>query len=94
MSWTFLTNHGHVMVYLAEAPEARLKDIAAVVGITERSAHGILQDLTEAGYVAKVKSGRRNYYSLNTDLALRHPAESNHKIGELLDLFRSPKLDK
>lgn len=94
MSWTFLTNHGHVLVYLAGHPEARLKDIAAVVGITERSAHGILHDLTEAGYVAKEKSGRRNYYSLNTDLALRHPAESDHKIGELLDMFRSPKLEK
>ncbi|MEY4994148.1 MAG: hypothetical protein RIS82_1270 [Actinomycetota bacterium] len=93
MSWTFLSNHGHVLVYLGSSPDARLKDIAEVVGITERSAHGILQDLIDGGYVTKLKAGRRNSYALNPNLALRHPAEANHSIGELINVFASPNIE-
>lgn len=85
--WTFLTNHAHVLIHLAGAPDSRIRDIAAAVGITERSVQGILHDLEEAGYVATTKVGRRNAYSIETDLRFRHPAEADHRIGELLSIF-------
>ncbi|MEY4434360.1 MAG: hypothetical protein RIR16_400 [Actinomycetota bacterium] len=94
MSWTFLTNHGHVLIYLANNHDARLRDIAEGVGVTERSAQAILGDLADAGYVSKEKSGRRNSYRLDASKAFRHPQESAHQIGELLELFAEPKLDK
>jgi DNA-binding MarR family transcriptional regulator len=85
--WTFLTNHAHVLIHLAGAPDSRIRDIAAAIGITERSVQGILHDLEEAGYVATTKVGRRNAYSIETDLRFRHPAEADHRIGELLSIF-------
>ena len=85
--WTFLTNHAHVLIHLAGAPDSRIRDIAAAVGITERSVQGILHDLEEAGYVVTTKVGRRNAYSIETDLRFRHPAEADHRIGELLSIF-------
>lgn len=86
-SWTFLTNHGHVLVYLARHPQARVRDVAAAVGITERAAVGILGDLVESGYVSKQREGRRNSYVVHTDAALRHPEESDHSVGEILEVF-------
>ena len=59
--WTFLSNHGHVLIFLAQNPQARIRDIAAAVGITERSAQIILADLEAAGYLTKIKVGRRNH---------------------------------
>lgn len=85
--WTFLTNHAHVLIHLAGAPDSRIRDIAAAIGITERSVQGILHDLEEAGYVVTTKVGRRNAYSIETDLRFRHPAEADHRIGELLSIF-------
>jgi DNA-binding MarR family transcriptional regulator len=85
--WTFLTNHAHVLIHLTSAPDSRIRDIAAAVGITERSVQGILHDLEEAGYVETTKVGRRNAYSVKTDLRFRHPAEADHRIGELLGIF-------
>lgn len=85
--WTFLTNHAHVLIHLASAPDSRIRDIAVAVGITERSVQGILHDLEEAGYVATTKVGRRNAYSIEADLRFRHPAEADHRIGELLEIF-------
>lgn len=87
--WTFLTNHAHVLIHLAAAPDSRIRDIASAVGITERSVQGILHDLEEAGYVTTTKVGRRNTYSVRTDLRFRHPAEAGHRIGELLEIFGS-----
>lgn len=92
MSWTFLTNHGHVLIFLANHPEARLRDIAEGVGVTERFAQAILADLIAAGYVTKEKLGRRNSYQLDSTKAFRHPQESTHQIGELLRVFAEPKL--
>lgn len=83
-SWTFLSNHGHVLVCIAEDPEIRGRDIAERVGITERAAQGIVADLVEAGYVSRDRVGRRNQYEINTDLPLRHPVEHEHSVGELL----------
>ena len=82
--WTFFTNHGHVLVCLAGEPDLRTRDIAERVGITERSAHAIVNDLVEAGYVTRIKEGRRNRYEVHGDIPLRHPLERDHTVGELL----------
>jgi hypothetical protein len=83
-SWTFLTNHGHVLVCIAYDPGIRGRDIAARVGITERAAQAIVADLVREGYVTRTKVGRRNVYRINPDRPLRHPCEQPHSIGELL----------
>jgi Uncharacterized membrane-associated protein/domain len=85
--WTFLTNHAHVLLALALDPDTRLRDVATVVGITERAVQGIVADLESAGYVARVRVGRRNRYELHPEGRFRHPAEADHRVGELLDLF-------
>jgi DNA-binding Lrp family transcriptional regulator len=91
-SWTFLTNHAHVLLTIAAEPEIRIRDIASEVGITERAAHRIVADLEEAGYLKVTKVGRRNEYVVLKDLPLRHPAERHHRIGELLKvLAHEPK---
>lgn len=83
-AWTFLTNHGHVMVCVATDPDSRISDIAARVGIGERAAQSILNDLVEGGYLTRERVGRRNRYEVNPELALRHPLEADHQVGELL----------
>lgn len=83
--WTFLTNHGHAIVYLASNPDARIRDIAEAVGITERAAQRIVKDLADGGYVTSKRDGRRNSYALNGKKPLRHPIERSHAIGELVD---------
>ena len=88
--WTFLTNHAHVLLCLARDREMRIRDVALQVGITERAAQRIVADLVEAGYLQRSKDGRRNRYSLNTERPLRHPLESEHAIGEILALLRTP----
>lgn len=85
--WTFLSNHGHTLVYLAQHEDPRIRDVAEGVGITERAAQSILSDLAEGGYVTVTRVGRRNHYSLNPELPLRHPHEANHTVGELLAVF-------
>ena len=85
--WTFLTNHGHVLVWLRGNPDARVRDIAANVGITERATMSILADLEVDGYVTKARQGRRNTYTLHPELPFRHPIEARRSVGELLDLF-------
>jgi hypothetical protein len=82
--WTFLTNHAHVMIALAQDSEMRVRDLAAAVGITERAAQRIVGELVEAGYLSREKQGRRNRYHLNHDLPLRHPLEGHHPVGDLL----------
>lgn len=82
--WTFLTNHAHVLVCIAEDDDIRGRDIAERVGITERAAQAIIADLVAEGYVERTKVGRRNRYAVNPDAPLRHPLEQDHSIGELL----------
>lgn len=82
--WTFLTNHGHVMVMLARDPEARIRDLAQGIGITERAAQRIVGDLVDAGYLTRKKVGRRNRYEIDPSVPLRHPLERTHGIGDLL----------
>ena len=86
-SWGFLTNHARVLLCIADDPGARLRDISAALGITERSAHAIVSDLIEDGYVAKVKDGRRNRYQIRAELPLPEPASTRPSIGELLALL-------
>lgn len=84
--WTFLTNHSHVLICLADDPEARLRDVAAQVGITERAVQKILADLEQAGVVTRRREGRRNRYSIHRDRPLRHPVESHRSVGDLLGM--------
>ena len=86
-SWGFLTNHARVLLCIARDPGVRLRDIADRLGITERSAHGIVADLTEAGYVVKHKDGRRNRYQIQAHMPLPEPASREPAIGEVLALL-------
>jgi hypothetical protein len=86
-SWSFLTSHARVLLCIARDPGVRLRDIAASLGITERSAHGIVTDLAEAGYVLKQKDGRRNRYQIQAHLPLPEPASQEPAIGEVLALL-------
>jgi DNA-binding transcriptional ArsR family regulator len=86
-SWSFLTNHARVLLYIAHDRGARLRDIAAGLGITERSAHAIVADLTQAGYVVKRKEGRRNRYQIEAHLPLAEPGTREPAVGEVLALL-------
>ncbi len=85
--WTFLTNHAHVLMCVSDNPNVRIRDVAAQVGITERAAQRIVSELEEAGYLEREREGRRNSYRLNPAMPLRHPLDSDHRIGELLATF-------
>jgi hypothetical protein len=86
-SWSFLTNHGRALLCLARDPEARLRDIASELGITERRAYGIVVDLTAAGYVVKSRQGRRNRYEIRDQLPLPEPNARQGAIGDVLALL-------
>jgi DNA-binding MarR family transcriptional regulator len=83
-SWTFLSNHAHVLVCLARDPELRLREVADLVGITERAASSIVADLEAEGYLTRIKVGRRNTYKLHLRKPLRHPLEKTHRVGDLI----------
>lgn len=83
-AWTYLTNHSHVLICLAEDPNARLRDVAARIGITERAVQMIVADLEAAGVLIRYKEGRRNRYKLSPDQPLRHPVEAHSTVGDLL----------
>jgi hypothetical protein len=85
--WSFLTKHGRVLLCIAHDPGVRLRDIAARVGITERSAFGIVSDLAAAGYAVKQKEGRRNRYQIQAHLPLPEPTSQQIAIGEVLALL-------
>lgn len=87
--WTFLTNHGHVLVCLARDPDVLLRDVAHQIGITERSVQLIVADLEAAGIITRSKNGRRNRYCLRGEETLRHRLEAGVTIGELLELILS-----
>ena len=85
--WSFLTNHARVLVCIADDPGVRLRDMAATLGITERTAFGIVTDLTEAGYVVKEKEGRRNRYRIQDHLPLLMEVGREPTIGEMLGVL-------
>lgn len=83
-TWTFLTNHSHVLICLARGEALTARELSSRVGITERAVQVILAELTEAGYLIKEKDGRRNVYAVNKRGRLRHPLEAHHTIGDLI----------
>ena len=85
--WSFLTNHARALLFIAENPEVRLRDLATALDVTERTAYGVVADLTEAGYVVKEKDGRRNRYTIQEHLPLRDSIGPERTIGEVLDLL-------
>ncbi len=85
--WSFLTNHARVLMCIAHDPGIRLRDIASTLDITERTAYGIVTDLTKSGYVVKEKDGRRNRYQIQAHLPLGEPITRERTIGEVLDLL-------
>jgi DNA-binding MarR family transcriptional regulator len=87
-TWRFLSNHTQVLLCLHRDPDARFRDIAGSVGITERAAQRIVADLIESGYVESERVGRRNRYRTNLDIAMRHPAQDGHQVKELIELLR------
>jgi hypothetical protein len=86
-SWTFLSNHAHVLILLHQQPDLVLRAVASQVGITERAVQRIVQDLEEEGFLRRVRVGRQNHYKVMATRHLRHPIESHRKIGELLCLM-------
>jgi DNA-binding transcriptional ArsR family regulator len=86
-TWSFFTNHARILICIARDPGLRLRDLATAVDITERSAHAIVTDLVEAGYVVKEKDGRRNQYRIETQLPLRESISAERTIGEVLALL-------
>ncbi len=88
--WTFLSNHGHVLVAIALDPQARLRDLAERVGITERAAQQIVGELVSQGIVLRAKDGRRNHYAITPDAHLRHPLEASVTVGEFVGLLAGP----
>jgi DNA-binding IclR family transcriptional regulator len=92
--WSFLTNHARALLFMAHDPDARLRDLAAALDVTERTAYGLVVDLTEAGYVVNDKDGRRNRYSIQAHQPLRDSMTRERTIGELLDLLVDGKQRK
>jgi DNA-binding MarR family transcriptional regulator len=88
--WTLLTAHGRALVAIAQDPAARMRDLAEVVGVTERTVQAIVADLETAGYVAHTRVGRRNRYTVHLDRPFRHSAQDGHLVGPFLDLLAPP----
>ena len=85
--WTLLTGHGHVLVEIARNPGARIRDISAAAGITERTVQAIVADLEATGYLTRTRTGRRVVYTVNRDRLFRHSAQEGHRVGPFLDLL-------
>jgi DNA-binding MarR family transcriptional regulator len=86
-NWTLLTGHGHVLVEIARNPNARIRDIAPVAGLTERAVQAIVSDLEGAGYLTRTRTGRRTRYTVNPDALFRHSAQDGHRVGPFLALL-------
>lgn len=86
--WTFLSNHGHLLVHLSREPDAKIKEMAEAIGITERRTQSILSDLEDSGYITITRTGRRNTYQVNAKKKFRHPAEADKSVSELLRIFK------
>ncbi len=89
--WTFLTNHSQVLLCLGHnGGRMTAREIAELVGITERAVQRILDDLEDAGYISRYRNGRQNRYEIHPDLPMRHPAQRGHAIKDLIDLLSLP----
>lgn len=91
LDWTFLTNHAHVLLCLAADQDVLLRSVAQQVGITERAVQLIVADLSEAGYITRVRVGRRNHYAIEPRGKLRHPLESHRTVELLLEIVTKPQ---
>jgi hypothetical protein len=89
-TFRFVTNHAHALQIISADPTVRLRDIAQIVGVTERTASQIVSDLERAGYLTKTRSGRRNHYRVNDKLPLRHPHHRQHTVGDLIRFLETP----
>jgi len=87
--WTFLTNHAHVLLTIARDPQITLREVAALVGITERAVQKIVADLEATGYLTRTRHGRRNRYTIAVGRPFRHPVTSGHEVDELLEILAS-----
>jgi hypothetical protein len=85
--WSFLTNHAQVLLCISHDPGIRLREIGEAVGITERAAHRIVTELAAAGYISRRRNGRRNHYTIQSDLPLPDPLAREQKIGDLLAIL-------
>ncbi len=90
--WTFFTNHAHVLLCLAQDPEVRLRDVSSRVGVTERAVQRIISELDDAGYLSRIRVGRRNRYEIKLDLPLRHPIERHRQVSMLVEVIRGATL--
>lgn len=88
-SWTFFTNHGHVLFCLARNPQETLREVAIKVGITERAVQRIVGELEEAGVLTRRRAGRRNHYTIDPDIRLRHPIEGKCRVADLIEVVDS-----
>jgi DNA-binding transcriptional ArsR family regulator len=91
--WTYLTNHAHVLIALAREPNARVRDLAEMVDITERAVQQILTDLEEGGVIRREREGRRNRYTINRTAPLRHANEAGGNVSGLLALVGAPSAE-
>ena len=87
-TWSFLTNHSHVLLCISEDPDMTVRDIALRVGITERAVMRIIGELDDGGVLERTREGRRNHYEINEELHLRHPVEQHCTVGDLIRMFR------
>jgi DNA-binding transcriptional ArsR family regulator len=88
-TWTFLSNHSHVLIALSRDPTMRVRDLGMLVGITERAVANLLADLEEAGVLSRERTGRRNTYEIDNEAPLRHPLESHRKVRDILQLAKA-----
>lgn len=88
LGWTFLSNHAHVLILLAQEPDLRMREVAGRVGITERAVQRIVAELVEGGYLEARREGRRNRYRLHLERKLRHPIEAHRTLADLIELGR------
>lgn len=91
--WTFLTNHAHSLLCIARDPDIRLRDLAEQVGVTERAAQRIVNDLVDSGYLTREREGRRNTYRVRANRPMRHPVERGHRISEILEVLHEREGD-
>jgi predicted transcriptional regulator len=93
-TWRFVTNHTQVLLCIARDPDVRLRDVAEIVGITERAVQRIVADLVEASYLERERVGRRSRYVIHRDVEMRHRSQAGHEIGDLLTLLKLDALDE
>jgi len=86
--WTFLTNHAHVLFCLTQNPSERIRDIAAEVGITERTVQRVIVELEADGYLERIRDGRRNMYKVFSRKPLRHSVEKHRQVHDLIKLIK------